>query len=81
MTNVPCGAGYACDEDGLGSFDCFDPPNNVPLCGNCSIDYCQPGLTCIGSKCAHFCCTDADCGCPGTCKPDGFGGNVCMKKN
>jgi hypothetical protein len=79
VTNGGCQAGYACDEDGFGGFDCFAPPNTVPLCGSCAIDYCQPGMTCTGNKCARFCCTDADCGCPGTCQPDGFGGNVCVK--
>jgi hypothetical protein len=63
MTNAGCTtAGAACDiaENG---FQCYDPPNDVALCGACGEGaYCQPGSVCIDSQCLHYCCTDADCG-------------------
>jgi len=73
VTAVPCNTagGDTCDGDGMGNYLCFDSsagPNNVPLCGDCTTNFCAPGLTCVptdaasGVKCARYCCTDADCG-------------------
>lgn len=63
MTNAGCTtAGAACDIGETG-FQCYDPPNDVAVCGACGDGaFCQPGSVCIDSQCLHYCCTDADCG-------------------
>lgn len=63
MTNAGCtNAGAACDIGETG-FQCYDPPNDVAVCGACGDGaFCQPGNVCIDSQCLHYCCTDADCG-------------------
>lgn len=76
ITNGGCDsdAGEACDIDPNGDLGCFPPPppNTAALCAACDDNTiaCAPGSTCLpatnapdaGSECAHFCCTDADCG-------------------
>ena len=76
LTNGGCDsdAGEACDIDPNGDLGCFPPPppNTAALCAACDDNNiaCAPGSTCLpatnapdgGSECAHFCCTDADCG-------------------
>ena len=66
VTNEPCTAGQACDISASG-FQCYDPPNDVALCGECGneVGFCQGGLTCVGT-CAKLCCDASDCG-TGTC--------------
>ena len=79
LNNSGCsGAGEACDlaDDGAGNttLECFPPPNDTPLGGNCSNDtsgpWCQATMHCTGSPgtCAKFCCSASDCG-GGTCAP------------
>ncbi len=76
VTNFPCNTakGYACDLSGMGSFECFPPPNTQKLCESCSVTnmrpYCEPGLHCVeedaGSTtgfCGRYCCEDTEC-CP-----------------
>jgi hypothetical protein len=57
-------------------FVCYPPPNTATVCQTCDNSsangpFCGPGTTCLNSSatatvCAHYCCTDADCG-SGTC--------------
>jgi hypothetical protein len=69
-----CGAGYACDAVcdetyGYCWFDCFEPPNDVPVGGACDAGYgpwCVSGALCNEYVCAKYCCTNADCS-AGTC--------------
>jgi hypothetical protein len=72
VTNSGCtGEGEACDLSDNG-FTCFGPPNETPCGGSCDNStgpFCLPGHVCLGSgmtKCARYCCTDADCG-SGSC--------------
>jgi hypothetical protein len=83
VTNVPCASGYACDlanESGsITGFQCYPPPNTGAVCGTCdgTTTFCVGGATCYmptgatTGTCAHYCCTNADCG-PGTCTTGGF---------
>ena len=80
VTNAPCAAGYGCDTasaDGttLSGFMCYAPPNTATACQACGTaagTYCAGGDTCLSSMvCAHYCCTNADCG-NGTCMKGGF---------
>jgi hypothetical protein len=84
------GMGEACDLNSSGVFACFPPPNDAAMCAACSNangPFCAPGFHCNedanGGKCAHYCCTDGDCG-TGTCDmtslmlPNGVG--ICLGK-
>jgi hypothetical protein len=79
MQPAACGAGYACDvtcDDYLGYcwFDCFEPPNNVPIGGSCDAangPWCVPGAFCNEYVCAKYCCTNTDCS-GGTCTDIGY---------
>ena len=63
----------------VNGFACNMPPNDAMLCDACdpmqaSGPYCTRGTTCYPTnaamttgQCAHYCCTDADCG-SGTCQ-------------
>lgn len=66
VTNEPCdtAAGEACDIAAAPkNFICYGPPNDVPLCGDCSADFCQGTMTCLSDGfCGRFCCDDGDCG-------------------
>lgn len=91
VTNQGCNtaAGEACDF-GASGFECYaaPPANTEALCAACDITNgpaCLPTSTCIdatagGTKCARFCCTDADCG-AGKCDTTVTGGapGVCVK--
>lgn len=83
VTNASCPATTACDTatDGSGNlngFSCYAGPNTVADCGSCdptgaNSPFCSPGSTCFAidqagdGQCAHYCCTDADCGPGGGC--------------
>jgi hypothetical protein len=78
ISNEGCdsAAGQACDLASSGGYQCFDPPNDVALCGTCSNmngPFCAAGTHCLedaaGGTCAHYCCDDGDCG-TGTCNKD-----------
>jgi hypothetical protein len=75
VTNEGCNtaAGQACDF-GENGFQCYDPPNDKDLCQACGqqAGYCKGGQTCVGSKCAKFCCDDGDCG-KGKCDKEAIG--------
>jgi hypothetical protein len=77
VTNEGCTGGAVCDTSAdmngtLIGFVCYPPPNTQAVCQTCDDmngPYCAGGETCIGlnmsgtvSVCAHYCCTDADCG-------------------
>lgn len=72
VTNEGCsGAGVACDLSDQNSFECFDPPNDVPKGGACDLSkgpFCQPKHACVQKICYQYCCTDSDCTAGGTCK-------------
>jgi len=78
ITNAGCGAGEACDDDDLGGFKCYQPPNEVAEGGDCNVvegPSCKAGLMCAGATaddpdgtCARFCCSSAECG-GKTCQP------------
>jgi hypothetical protein len=85
VTNAPCASGYACDIAGVSvgditGFECYPPPNTALVCATCdgSTTFCAGGTTCYEptsgattGTCAHYCCTNADCG-AGTCTTGGF---------
>jgi len=78
VTNAPCASGYACDVAApagtITGFECYPPPNTALVCGACddSTTFCAGGETCFsGAECAHYCCTNADCG-AGKCTTGGF---------
>ncbi|MDI3286002.1 hypothetical protein QHF83_22045, partial [Polyangium sp. 15x6] len=67
ITNAPCNtaAGEACDINSGGGYQCWPAPNTAKLCDECDASngpFCEGGKTCSGSKCARYCCNDADCG-------------------
>lgn len=69
VSNEGCLPGEACDFSIKGTFMCFEPPNDVALCGTCDSNngpFCMGGLTCEGGSCVKYCCGDGDCG-TGTC--------------
>ncbi|MBI3200627.1 MAG: hypothetical protein HYZ29_03720 [Myxococcales bacterium] len=72
VTNEGCtGTGEACDLSDKQSFECFDPPNDVPVGGACDLSkgpYCLPKHKCQDKICRQYCCTNADCTGGGTCK-------------
>jgi hypothetical protein len=74
----PCGGpGTACDFSDAG-FDCYDPPNDLPLGAPCSDqgpDFCAAGSTCSNGACVRFCCFDGDCG-GGSCVATPHAGGV-----
>jgi hypothetical protein len=80
VTNAGCTtAGATCDLASDGSFQCFDPPNDVALCGACDNSagpFCKPTTHCAQTAtafgCARFCCTNADCT-GGTCDTSALG--------
>lgn len=63
----------------LFGFVCYPGPNTVADCGSCdptgqNPPYCAPGSICFPidqagtmGQCAHYCCSDADCGPDGAC--------------
>lgn len=63
VTNVGCTTpGAACDIGETG-FQCYEPPNDVPVCGACGDGaFCSPGSVCVDSQCLRYCCSDGDCG-------------------
>jgi hypothetical protein len=76
VTGAGCdvAGGQTCDfNSGLGSFQCFDPPNDALLCGACGNvagPFCAAGATCdsnTGGACHRYCCGDGDCGASGVC--------------
>ena len=74
VTAAGCAAGFTCDYDGVSQYICLPPPNTVAACGACSLDYCQPTLTCLVvsqgpevDQCARNCCVSSDCGGKGHC--------------
>jgi hypothetical protein len=72
VTNQGCNAANmeACDTDGNGGFACFATPMGVDICAACDEmmgPFCNPGMTCLGGECAHYCCNDGDCGAMATC--------------
>lgn len=79
VTNAGCLGGTACDLSDTEPpyfFTCYPPPFNAQLCEPCNDDsasgpYCDVALTCDfkTKTCAHFCCSDADCG-TGRCEID-----------
>lgn len=81
VTNEGCtGAGQACDLDANGVFSCFDPPNDVALCGGCDNTngpFCAPTTHCVGAQCTRICQGDGDCMGQGVCDTalgvEGFG--------
>jgi hypothetical protein len=72
ITNQGCDfndGGFACDFNQTG-FQCYNnPANTAALCAACDVQNgpaCLPGSTCVPidqttTKCAKYCCTDADC--------------------
>lgn len=89
ITNAGCTtAGAGCDLSDDGSFQCFDPPNDVALCGACDNGagpFCKPTMHCVATTsataCARFCCNDADCA-GGKCDTTSLGiapVGVCVK--
>ncbi|NUQ78430.1 MAG: hypothetical protein HUU21_33285, partial [Polyangiaceae bacterium] len=70
VTNAPCDGsiGESCDF-GAAGLECYPPPNPQGLCAACgpNILYCSGGLTCVGGKCAKFCCDDGDCSASAKC--------------
>jgi hypothetical protein len=75
VTNAGCSAGQACDitadsSEDITGFTCFDGPNDALLCEPCGVTggaSCAGGLSCANVNatwlaCAHYCCSDADCG-------------------
>lgn len=89
VNNFGCdaGAGEACDL-GPNGFQCFPPPNDMPLCASCDNQngpFCMPTMHCVpedggGSGCARFCCDDTDCA-GGKCDTSIFGQapGLCVK--
>jgi hypothetical protein len=69
------------DSSGMNliGFACYTGPNTVADCGSCDPSgmtppFCSPGSTCFTTNqagttgaCAHYCCTDADCGAGNGC--------------
>jgi hypothetical protein len=94
ITNQGCdtAAGEACDFGSAG-FECYPSPpaNTEALCAACDLTNgpaCLPGSSCVNAigdagatKCARFCCTDADCG-AGKCDTTTTGGapGLCVNK-
>lgn len=82
-TQCNVAGGEACDFDGNGGFTCFNmPANTAAVCASCDDmagPACKDGSSCLfadasgnTSKCAKYCCTDADCGgAAGSCALDG----------
>jgi hypothetical protein len=87
VTNIPCAAGLTCDStvdsnNDISGFACFGGPNEAALCEACNTattgPLCTGGLVCANvtgdvQACAHFCCTDADCGTGRCVTTDGSG--------
>jgi hypothetical protein len=64
VTNAGCQGTGSCDLSDQG-FACFEA-GTVDPCGACNAasgPFCSKGNTCLDTTCAHYCCTDADCGC------------------
>jgi hypothetical protein len=89
VTNDNCSGGKACEpavNGGLAGFACATGQNTQTVCANCdpfmqSPPFCAPDLICLPTnaegtlaQCAHYCCTDADCGPAGTCSVNGSNG-------
>lgn len=86
VSHSGCPAGSACDtvfdKNQNQTFLCFapPPPNTEAVCGACDdkTTACADGSTCMGGKCAKFCCDDGDCG-SGVCESLGaFGVGLCV---
>jgi hypothetical protein len=83
VTNAGCAGGKACSPlvsgGGLSGFACTAGPNTLADCASCDPSgqtppFCDPGSICLPAnplgtiaQCAHYCCTDADCGPNGKC--------------
>jgi hypothetical protein len=74
------GCDIGTDQDGnIVGTQCFPGADTVDDCGSCDPTFtngpfCVPGSSCfpVGNsmtvgQCAHYCCTDADCGSNGSC--------------
>jgi hypothetical protein len=71
VTSAGCHPGQSCDMS-VSGFKCYGGPNEVELCGKCGSlrGGCVPGFTCLNinlTRCARYCCTDAECGPNGIC--------------
>ena len=79
VTNTGCATGEACDAEKAGTFECFAPPNDTPVCKPCDNmagPFCQGGYACgAANGCAKYCCDDGDCG-SGTCMKTNANGDA-----
>jgi hypothetical protein len=67
VTNAGCNANEGCDSTENGGFTCFteEEGSTGALCEPCDFDaglFCRGTLTCGGTQCVRYCCSDGDCG-------------------
>jgi hypothetical protein len=83
VTNANCSTGEACEptvNGGLTGFACSPGMNKAALCASCDLTgqtppFCEPDSICVAAsaeatnlgQCAHYCCSNADCGTSGVC--------------